>query len=76
MASLCHVVRKEEFAVSGDLAKYARDIEAARDAVAKAQLAYSRGGSPEAVVKAERNLHRAHIRYQECSGGIVPDSRE
>lgn len=57
----------------GDVVKYAREIEAARDDVAKARLNYSRGGSPDAVVKAERNLHRAHIRYQECSAGIAHD---
>ena len=58
-----------------ELVKHGRDIEAARDAVERARQAYSRGGSPNAVVKAERALANAHLRYQECRAGVVHDPR-
>jgi hypothetical protein len=58
-----------------DLVKYAQDIEAGRRAVAEAQLAYRRGGSIEAVNRANRKLADAHDVYRECSAGRVHDPR-
>lgn len=56
--------------------KYTADVEQARADVRDAQLAYSRGtGSCEAVNKANDNLNRAHMRWQEWQGGRVPDER-
>ena len=46
---------------------YARDVEKARDDVARAMEAYSRGGSLDALNKAQRELADAHVRFRECS---------
>jgi hypothetical protein len=51
------------------------EIENAQEAVAKAQAAFSRGGSCDAVNRANRSLADAHSRYREVSGGRVPDDR-
>jgi hypothetical protein len=58
-----------------NLVRYAREIEAARDVVAEAQLARGRGGSIEAVNRANRKLADAHDAYRECSAGRVHDPR-
>ena len=57
------------------LEEYARDIEKARDDVAKAMEAYSRGGSLDMLNKKERELGDAHVRFRECSGGRPHDRR-
>jgi len=54
---------------------FTKAIEDAREAVAKALLAYSRGGSVDGVNKANRALADAHCRWRECYGGNVPDRR-
>ncbi len=51
------------------------EIEKARDRVADAQDAYSRGGSLAAVNRANSELADAHARYREYSGDRVPDRR-
>jgi len=51
------------------------EIENAQEAVAKAQAAYSRGGSCETVNRANDRLAYAHCRYRETSGGNIPDDR-
>ena len=51
------------------------EIEAAQIAVAKAAESYSRGGSLNALNKANRALADAHASYRETSGGRVPDCR-
>lgn len=48
-----------------------QEIEDAQETVAKAQAAYSRGGSCDAVNRANRSLADAHSRYREVSGGRV-----
>ena len=58
-----------------ELDGYTRAIEEARVAVAKAQQAYSRGGSVEAVNKANRRLADAHAEWRECAELRVPDKR-
>ena len=45
------------------------EIENAQEAVAAAQTAYSRGGSPDGVNRAARALADAHLNYQQVSGG-------
>lgn len=52
-----------------------REIEAARTAVAKAQQAYSRGGSVDTVNRAVKRLADAHCKRREVTGGRVPDDR-
>jgi hypothetical protein len=61
--------------MSADLVRYARDIEDARAKVAEAQLQYSRGGSVDAVNRANRQLADAHEAYDSCTDGRVPDQR-
>jgi hypothetical protein len=56
--------------------RYVEEIEDAREAVAKAQKAYERGGSCDAVNKANRALADAHFRARECSAGNVRDERQ
>ena len=50
-------------------------IEAAQEDVAKATMAYRRGGSCDAVNRANKQLAQAHCQYREVSGGNVPDDR-
>ena len=57
------------------LTDYAIAIEDAREKVAEAAQKYSRGGSLDALNKANRELADAHDRFRECSGGRVPDTR-
>jgi hypothetical protein len=52
-----------------------QEINDAEEAVAKANLAYQRGGSLDAVVKADRRLADAHARNYEVASGRVPDDR-
>ena len=52
-----------------------QEIEDAQEAVAKATTAYRRGGSCEAVNRANDRLAYAHCRYRETSGGNVTDDR-
>jgi hypothetical protein len=54
---------------------YAQAIEDARKAVEKAHQAYARGGSLDAVNKANRALAGAHDRADECAGLRVKDTR-
>jgi len=58
-----------------DLVRCAQDVEAARQQVADATLAYHRGGSLDAVNAANRKLADAHAVYREVSGGRIPDRR-
>lgn len=55
--------------------KACEEIEAARDAVDRAQLAHQRGGPLDAVVKANQRLADAHARNYEVASGRVPDDR-
>jgi hypothetical protein len=50
-------------------------IEAAQEAVEKAQNDYRKGGSPNAVNTANRALAEAHERWREVVGGNVRDRR-
>ena len=54
---------------------YAIDIEKAHKAVEKAQIAYSKGASPDVVNKANRALADAMFRDRECTGTRVHDDR-
>ena len=54
---------------------YTIAIEKARQAVEAAQLAYSKGGGPDRLNAANRQLADAHDRYRECQGGRVRDTR-
>jgi hypothetical protein len=54
---------------------YAIAIEKAREKVAAAQEEYSKGGPPDRLNKAQRELADAHERYRECYGLRVPDRR-
>lgn len=54
---------------------YTIDIEKARQAVERAQNNHSKGGSLDAVNRANRRLADAHFRYRECQGGNVHDDR-
>jgi hypothetical protein len=62
-------------AYQGEDSKHCANIEAAQRAVAKATQAYRRGGSLDAVNKADRDLADANYRWYEWSGGNVPDDR-
>ena len=55
-----------------NLEKCAQEIQAAQLAGAKAQAAYSKGGSVDAVNRADRRLADAHAAYREVSGGNAP----
>lgn len=55
-----------------DYDSYLREVEEARRAVAKATEAYSKGGSCDAVNKANRRLADAHASARECYGLRVP----
>jgi hypothetical protein len=62
-------------AYEGEESKHCERIEKAKAQVAKAQLAYQRGGSVDAVVKADAELANATYRQYEHSAGMVPDDR-
>jgi hypothetical protein len=47
------------------------EIDKAREAVRKAEIAHSKGGSVDAVVKANRRLVDAQSDYYDCAGGII-----
>ena len=56
--------------------RLAAEIESARDAVRRAQIALSNGrGSVDAVNKADRRLADAHDAAYEWRGGYVPTNR-
>lgn len=55
--------------------KFARAVFEAEADVAKATLAYNRGGSCEAVNRANSKLARAHCEWREWDGGNIPDDR-
>ena len=55
--------------------RYALAISEAQAAVAKATNAHSRGGSLDAVNRANAKLADAHCRYTEWVSGNVPDDR-
>jgi hypothetical protein len=59
----------------GEESKHCERIEKAKAQVAKAQLAYQRGGSLDAVVKADADLADATYRMYEHNSGRVPDDR-
>lgn len=54
---------------------YANAVFNAQRDVSRAMTAHSQGGSIDAVNRANRALAEAHCRYQEASGGDVPDDR-
>lgn len=57
--------------------KYARQIELKRNAVMRAQVAYSRGDATcDAVNKANQELVEAHAYWQRCRDGRVPEGRD
>jgi hypothetical protein len=58
-----------------DLKSAAQAVENARSAAASAQVAYSRGGSPDALNKANRALADCYAREREISGGNLHDDR-
>jgi hypothetical protein len=62
-------------ASESELARYAADVERARNEVADAMEAYSRGGSLRKVNEANRALADAHVAFRICTGGNVPDRR-
>jgi hypothetical protein len=51
------------------------EINRVRRAVADADLAYRKGGSPDRLNQANRRLADAHWRHYEVCGGLVPDKR-
>ena len=55
--------------------KFATAVFDAQADVAKAQAERSRGGSLDAVNRAQNKLANAQAHYRECSGGNVPDRR-
>lgn len=59
----------------GEDSKHCTRVEAAQMKVAKAMQAHSRGGSCEAVNKANAELADAHYRRREWSGSRVTDDR-
>jgi hypothetical protein len=62
-------------AYQGEETKHCERIEKAKAQVAKAQLAYQRGGSLDAVNKASAQLADAKYRAYEHSAGMIPDDR-
>ncbi len=54
---------------------YTISIEKARQQVERASIAYSKGGSVEAVNRANKALGDAHARWRECQNGNVEDDR-
>ena len=50
-------------------------IQAARRKVAAATDDYRKGGSVNALNKANRELADCHYRWREVCGGLVPDER-
>jgi hypothetical protein len=54
---------------------YQLNIEKARARVEEMQIAYSKGGSLNALNKANRELADAEERYRECYGLRVRDDR-
>jgi hypothetical protein len=62
-------------AYESELNRACTRIEEARNRVARAMEERSRGGSLDAVNKANRALADEHARYREISGGRVPDRR-
>jgi hypothetical protein len=57
-------------------AEVATEIKAATRAVEKAMLDFRKGGSVEAVNKADRRLAMAHYRGRVVSGGRIDDYRD
>jgi hypothetical protein len=55
--------------------KACQEIDDARKAVADATAAYRKGGSLDAVNRADRRLANANDRWREVVGGVVPDDR-
>jgi hypothetical protein len=55
---------------------YLENIEAAREAVGKAQLDYSKGGGTAALNRAYRELQNAHEAAERCYSGRAPDTRQ
>lgn len=51
------------------------EIEAAREAVAKADAEYSRSGNVDAINRANARLARTHSEWREIYGLNVPDRR-
>jgi hypothetical protein len=62
-------------AYEGGQSKACARIEAAKAQVAKATLAYQRGGSLDAVNKADRELTDATCGMYEHNSGRIPDDR-
>jgi hypothetical protein len=58
-----------------DLKDISKAVEAARSGVARAQAAYSRGGSPDALNKANRALADCYARSREIFDGRPHDDR-
>jgi hypothetical protein len=58
-----------------NLERCCAEIERAQTDVARAQEAYSSGGSLRKLNEANQALADAHAQYRECSGGRVPDRR-
>jgi hypothetical protein len=58
-----------------ELDRACAEIDAARVAVSKATLAYSKGGGVDGLDRANRRLADAHDAYRACSGLRIPDRR-
>jgi hypothetical protein len=50
-------------------------VEAAQEAASRAQVAYRKGASCDAVTRADRRLADAWSSWREVSGGVIPDDR-
>jgi hypothetical protein len=64
---------KMAYSVGGE--KLSEEVVAARTAVARAETAYSRGGSVNAVNKANARLAAAHDRLREFTGLRIPSDK-
>ena len=53
----------------------AQRIKEATIAVEAADRSYRKGGSLDALNKANAELADAHFRLYECDGGVIPDRR-
>ena len=62
-------------AYEGEDSKHCAAIETATRKVAKAMQAHQRGGSLDAVNRANADLAAAHNASYEHSAGMVPDDR-
>jgi hypothetical protein len=76
MRIISHVKEKQTMAYYTSLARDAAEkIKQATIEVERADAAYRRGGSLDALNKANAKLADAHFTLYECDGGVIPDRR-